>query len=200
MIAAVPTDADNPDITALLAQWRGGDRAAHDMLMRVVYPVLRDMARARLRNSPGEPTLRATELVNEAYAKLVRTSSAQWQNRMHFFAVAAHAIRNFIVDYLRARGAEKRGGDLPFASLDDVADEAAHHDMIDLRIDWLAVHDALGDLEALDPACAQVVELKFFSGLTTDEIAQTQAVSRATVVRQWRFARAWLADRLRDRR
>ena len=89
----MPTDADSPDITALLAQWRDGDRAAHDMLMRVVYPVLRDMARARLRQSPGEPTLRATELVNEAYAKLVRASGAQWQNRMHFFAVAVAPLR-----------------------------------------------------------------------------------------------------------
>ena len=195
----MPVNEDNPDITALLAEWRSGDREAHDLLMRIVYPVLRDIARVRLRQSPGEPTLRPTELVNEAYMKLLRTGNAGWQNRAHFFAVAARAIRSFIVDYLRARASDKRGGDLPFVPLDDVGDDLAQHDLIDLRIDWLAVHDALDDLEKLDAACAQIVELKFFSGLTTDEIAQAQSISRATVVRQWRFARAWLADRLRHR-
>ncbi|HJU38811.1 MAG TPA: ECF-type sigma factor [Tahibacter sp.] len=194
----MPSYEDHPDITALLAHWRSGDQATHEALMRIVYPVLRDIARARLRHSPGEPTLRATELVNEAYMKLVRTGKGGWQNRMHFFAVAARAIRGFIVDHLRARHADKRGGNLPFISLDDAGD-AATEDVIDLRIDWLAVHDALNDLEALDPECAQVIEMKFFSGLTTEEIAEALSVSRSTIVRQWRFARAWLADRLRDR-
>jgi RNA polymerase sigma factor (TIGR02999 family) len=200
MIIDVPSYENHPDITALLAQWRSGDRATHEALMRIAYPVLRDIARARLRRSPGDPTLRATEIANEAYLKLVRTGNPDWKSRMHFFAVAAHAIRSFIVDHMRARNADKRGGDLPFVSLDSVKDDAAADDMIDLRIDWLAVHEALVDLEALDGECAQMVELKFFSGLTTEEIANALGVSRATVVRQWRFARAWLADRLRDRR
>lgn len=196
----MPPSAENTDITALLLEWRNGNSQAHEALMRVVYPVLRDIAQARLRRAPGEPTLRATELANEVYTKLARADSIGYQSRAHFFAVAARAIRNFVVDYLRARDAEKRGGDVPFVALEDAVDDVSADNAIDLRVDWLAVHGALSDLEAIDAACAQVVELKFFSGLTTDEIAQTLSISRATVVRQWRFARAWLADRLQHTR
>lgn len=187
---------DDTDITALLADWRKGDEKARDALMRAIYPVLRDIARARLRAAPGDPSLRATELVSEAYAKLARVDNIEWQSRVHFFAVAARAIRNFIIDYLRARESAKRGRDVAFVPLDE-AHDAAYDGLIDLRIDWLAVHAALNDLERIDAPCATIVELKFFSGLTTEEIAEAQSVSVATVVRQWRFARAWLEDRLR---
>jgi len=138
--------------------------------------------------------LRATELVNEAYTRLAG-SDIDWQSRAHFFAVAARAIRNIVIDYVRAQGAEKRGGDLPFVSM-ELAAEASGEDGVDLRVDWLSVHAALIELEGLDAEVARVVELKFFSGLTTDEIAAATSTSRATVVRDWRFARAWLADRL----
>jgi RNA polymerase sigma factor (TIGR02999 family) len=184
----------NSDITGLLQRWRGGDREAENALVRVVYPVLRDLARARLRRAPDDFTLRATELANETYARL-SGADVDWRDRTHFFAVAARAIRNIIVDYVRAQSAEKRGGDLPFVPL-ELAMEVASEDAIDLRVDWLSVHAALDELELLDAGVARVVELKFFSGLTTDEIAVAASISRATVVRDWRFARAWLADRL----
>lgn len=183
------------DITALLARWRAGDREAENALMKAVYPVLRELARLRLRRSGGDPTLSATELVNEAYSRFARNTAIDYQNRAHFFAVAARAIRHFVVDYLRARSSEKRGGGLSFVGLDDAEDGRAE-DLIDLRIDWLAVHEALNRLEQIDGECARIVELKFFSGLTTEEIALASGVSRATVVRNWRFAKAWLIDQL----
>jgi RNA polymerase sigma factor (TIGR02999 family) len=178
----------------LLGRWRTGDRAAEAELMRYVYPVMRDIARMRVRRMPSDFTLRATELANEAYARLAQ-SAVDWRDRTHFFAVAARAIRNIVVDYVRAQEAEKRGGDLPFVPL-ELAAEVAGDDAIDLRVDWLSVHNALDELEELDAGISRVVELKFFSGLNTDEIAQAAGISRATVVRDWRFARAWLADRL----
>jgi len=186
------------DITALLSRWREGDRDAENALMTAVYPLLRELAQMRLRRSGGDPTLSATELVNEAYARLARGEGVDYQNRAHFFAVAARAIRNFVVDYLRARGSEKRGGGLPFVELDR-ADSHQVDDLIDLRTDWIAVHDALNRLEEIDRDCARMVELKFFSGLTTEEIALASGVSRATVVRNWRFAKAWLLDQLTPR-
>jgi RNA polymerase sigma factor (TIGR02999 family) len=182
------------DITGLLNRWGAGDREAEVELMRIVYPIMRDLARARLRRLPGEFTLRATELANEAYTRLA-VGNVDWKSRTHFFAVTARAIRNVVVDYVRAQSAEKRGGDLPFVPLDLAADVAGE-DAVDLRVDWLGVDAALTELQALDAGIARVVELKFFSGLTTDEIADAASVSRATVVRDWRFARSWLADRL----
>lgn len=190
--------SDDTDITALLARWREGDRDAENALMTAVYPLLHELAQLRLRRSGGDPTLSATELVNEAYARLARGDGVDYQNRAHFFAVAARAIRNFVVDYLRARGSEKRGGGLPFVELDR-ADGLQTEELIDLRTDWIAVHDALNRLEEIDRDCARMVELKFFSGLTTEEIALASGVSRATVVRNWRFAKAWLLDQLAPR-
>lgn len=182
------------DITALLGRWRSGDRDAEAELMGLVYPVMRDIARARVNRMRSDFTLRATELANEAYTRLV-ASSVDWQSRGHFFAIAARAIRNVVIDHVRAQDAEKRGRDLPFVPLELAAEDAADG-MIDLRVDWLSVHAALNELEILDSGISRVVELKFFSGLNTDEIAAAAGISRATVVRDWRFARAWLADRL----
>ena len=182
------------DITALLGRWRSGDRIAEAELMDVVYPVMREIARARVRRMPSDFTLRATELANEAYTRLA-ASNVEWQDRAHFFAVAARAIRNIVVDYVRAQDAEKRGGDLPFVPL-HMVDDSSGQDAIDLRVDWLSVHAAINELEALDASISRIVELKFFSGLNTDEIAEAAGISRATVVRDWRFARAWLANRL----
>lgn len=166
--------------------------------MTAVYPLLRELAQLRLRRSGGNPTLSATELVSEAYSRLARGDGVDYQNRAHFFAVAARAIRNFVVDYLRARGSEKRGGGLPFVE-PDRADGLQAEDLIDLRTDWIAVHEALNRLEEVDRDCARMVELKFFSGLTTDEIAMASGVSRATVVRNWRFAKVWLLGELAPR-
>jgi RNA polymerase sigma factor (TIGR02999 family) len=185
------------DITALLHRWRDGNRDAESELMGIVYPVMRELARARVRRMPSDFTLRATELVNEAYARLAG-ADVDWKSRSHFFAIAARAIRNVVVDYTREQAADKRGRDLPFIALDLAVNEASD-DLVDLRVDWLLVHTALNELEIFDADIARVVELKFFSGLTTEEIADAAGISRATVVRDWRFARAWLADRLGGR-
>ena len=184
-----------PDITGLLEAWIGGDREAENTLLNTVYPVLRDIARARLRRLPGGLTLSATEIAHEAYAKLALADDIGYKSRAHFYAVAARAVRHIVIDYVRARGSDKRGGKLPLVSLDAV-DHEDHATSIDMEVDWLSVHDALEELAQLDQSCARVVELKFFSGLSNEEIAETTRVSRATVVREWRFARAWLADRL----
>ena len=187
--------ASSPDITGLLQAWIDGDREAENALLNAVYPVLRDIARARLRRQPGGLTLSATEIAHEAYAKLAQASDIGFKNRAHFYAVAARAVRHIVIDYARARDSDKRGGRQPVVSLDAV-DQADHAASIDMEVDWLSVHDALEELTKLDESCARVVELKFFSGLSNEEIAETTHVSRATVIREWRFARAWLADRL----
>lgn len=187
------SDMTSADITALLARWRDGDRGAEAALFRQVYPALRDIARARLRGS--DLTLSATELAHETYARLSRGAAIDYRDRGHFFSVAARATRHFVIDYLRTRDNRKRGGRAPFVALDEHADAVVYDD-INLDVDWIAVHEALVVLETVDGDGARVVELKFFSGLTTDEIAETLGVSRATVVRNWRFAKAWLTDRL----
>lgn len=185
------------DITALLSRWREGDREAESALLLQVYPALRDIARSRLRGL--SVTLSTTDLAHETYARLSRGTAVDYRDRGHFFAVAARATRHFVIDHLRGRGSDKRGGGLPFVALDEIEDDVAQEG-IDLGVDWIAVHDALTALERIDSESARVVELKFFSGLTTDEIAEAVGISRATVVRNWRFAKAWLADRLQASR
>jgi RNA polymerase sigma factor (TIGR02999 family) len=187
------------DITSLLSAWRNGDCEARDQLMEKIYPLMRDMARSRLRRSPQDITLDATDLANEAYTRLDGIRTLDWQSRAHFMAVSARAIRNIVVDHLRARSSDKRGGDLPFVSVEEL-DLDSGPVAINLDYDWLSVHVALDELETIDKSSAEVVELKFFSGLTTDEIAEAIGISRATVVRQWRFARAWMANRLNPER
>jgi len=186
--------SQHENITELLSAWRNGSRSAESELMEVVYPILRDLARARLAGTRSDFTLRATELVNETYLRLAG-GNIDWKDRSHFFSVAARAIRNVVVDYVRAKGAEKRGGDLPFVAL-DIEAESVSDGVIDLRIDWLGVHTALNELEHLNPEIARIVELKFFSGLTNEEIAASVGSSRTSVIRDWRFARSWLADKL----
>lgn len=182
------------EITALLARWKTGDRSVENDLLSQVYPVLLDLARAQIRRNSGVLTLQTTELANEAYARLHAQQSVDWQNRDHFFAIAATVIRRVVVDHLRQRGAEKRGGGLPFISLDDITESQTP--TVDESVDWIAVDQALTDLAEVDAECARVVELKFFSGLTTERIAEVCGSSVATVGRQWRFSRAWLGQRL----
>lgn len=191
-MASPPTD-----LTALLSRWRSGDRSAERELFDAIYPVLRGIAQARLRRLSTDLTLSATELVNETYERLLGSRRIEYRDRTHFFAMAARAIRHFVIDHLRTRGRDKRGGDLPFVPLSELDQaEPAGDDNIDLRVDWLAVHAAIEALEQVDTGCSRLVELKFFSGLTVEEIAETCGVSRATVVRDWRFAKAWLAQHL----
>lgn len=180
-------------ITDLLQRWRQGDRSVEAQLMALAYPTLLDLARAQARRH-GALTLQSTELAHEAYARLATQHGVDWQNREHFYAIAATVIRRVVVDYLRLRGRDKRGGGLPFVPLDQLAEDSAL--AIDDSVDWIAVDQALSEFEAVDPVAARVVELKFFSGLNTEEIARAMDSSVATVGRQWRFARAWLGHRL----
>ena len=182
------------DITRLLSRWKQGERSIDNELADAIYPTLREIARQHLRGQAGPVTLRATELANEAYLRLERQREVDWQNRSHFFAIAATVIRRVLVDHLRERGAEKRGGGLLQMPMDDLElhpDEQARE-----QVAWLAVDEALTELEQTEPGCARVVELRVFGGLTAEDIAGVCGTSTATVGRQWRFARAWLADRL----
>ena len=181
-------------ITELLDRWKRGDRSVEDALATDIYPVLRELARTQIRRHGGVLTLRATELANEAYERLHLQQGVDWQNRSHFHAIAATLMRRVVVDYLRNRTAEKRGGGQLFVALDEVQQRDAPFQGD--QVDWLAVDPALTEFAEAQPDAARVVELRLFSGLTKEEIAEVCGSSRATVGRQWRFARAWLAERL----
>jgi RNA polymerase sigma factor (TIGR02999 family) len=184
----------NQAITDLLGRWKTGDRTVEDELITIVYPVLREIAAAQVRRNSGVLTLQATELANEAYAKLAKQYAVDWQSRDHFFAIAATVIRRVVIDYLRQRGRSKRGGGLPLLKFEDLREDQTP--TVDDSVDWLSVDEALTELAGVDRECARVVELKFFSGLTSEKIAEVCGSSVATVGRQWRFARAWLGKRM----
>lgn len=174
-------------MTNLLRAWGEGDRQAFDRLVPLVYEDLRRLARALLRSERRAQTLQTTMLVHEAYLRLVGTSGSRPSDRLHFQRIAARAMRQVLVDRARSRDAQKRGSGQAPLSLDSAAQVSASADQ---RI--LAVHDALRALEALDPPLAEIVELRFFGGLTHEEAAQALGVSPATAWRQWQTARAWL--------
>lgn len=184
-----------PAITALLAQWKDGDRSVENRLASLVYPVLHDIARGQvLGRGGGAATLRPTELVSEAYERIADQKSVDWQNRDHFFAIAATVLRRVLIDHIRQRLSEKHGGDVRFVALDH-PDSDAIAGPGDI-VDWLAVDQALNQLAQQDPATAKVVEMRLFSGLSVEQIAQVCGSSTATVGRQWRFARVWMATQL----
>jgi RNA polymerase sigma factor (TIGR02999 family) len=176
-----------PTPTELLLAWGRGDAAAFDKLVPLVHEELRRVARAYMaRERPGH-TLQATALVNEAYLRLIDVKYVQWQNRAHFFAMSARVMRRILVDFARAHGNDKRGGGLQQVSLDGtvlVAPQAEE--------DVVALDLALQQLEKVHPRKSQVVELRFFGGLTLEEVAEALSVSLDTVKRDWRFAKVWL--------
>jgi RNA polymerase sigma factor (TIGR02999 family) len=184
--------ASGEDITLLLERWRSGDVGAEAALIERVYPVLRALSQQRLARG-GQITLVATELAHEAYLKLKDQRSDGFQNRGHFFAIAAHVIRRLIVDHLRERGAQKRGGDAMFVTLDAAAGVAAPAQD---AIDALDFDRMLTRLERIDARAAKLVELRFFTGLSIEEAAESAGVSPATAKRSWQFARAWLRDQI----
>ena len=177
------------DVTRLLLDWSGGDQAAHEQLLPLVYDELRRLAGAYMRRERPGHTLQPTALVHEAYLRLVDQERVDWRNRAQFVGVAALMMRRILANHARDRDANKRGGGAERVSL-TLAGDAFHQP----EVDALALHEALDRLAALDARKCQVVELKFFGGLTTDEIAQTLGVSAATIDREWSFARAWLYD------
>lgn len=175
------------EVTKLLADWSNGDQLALDQLMRLVEGELRQMAhRYMARQNPGH-TLQTTALINEAFVKLIGQPDKHFQNREHFFGVAASAMRHILVDYARSKQYGKRGGGAPMVSLDEaltVSEERA--------AELVALDDALKELASFDARKAQVVELRFFGGLSVEETAKVLDVSEITVIRDWSMAKSWL--------
>ncbi len=181
------TTMDAPDVTRLLRNWSGGDTHALDQLTPVVYDELRRLAASYMRRERQDHTLQSTALVNEAYLKLVDQKNVVWQNRAHFFGIAAQMIRRILVDHARAHKAEKRGGGAGVLSLDEAIGVPERRD-----VEVLALNDALTRLTEMDPQQGRIVELRFFTGLSIEETAEVVGVSPATVKREWAAARAWL--------
>lgn len=186
------------DITGLLQAWSAGQREAGDEVFSRVYRELRRLARAQLLRGRSGDTLGTTAVVHEAYLKLVDHDRLSVQDRQHFFSLAARAMRQIIVDYARSRLAQKRGGGAPHTDgADRVPDLAANVETAAERAaEVLAVDEALSRLSALDPRLAQVVELRFFGGLSVPDAADVLAISPRTLKRDWRKARAYLAREL----
>ena len=178
-------------VTQLLIRWRDGDETALNELTPIVYQELRRLAHTYMRRERPGHTLQTSALINEAYIKLVDHRGMRWQNRNHFYGVAAQAMRRVLVDHARARNYLKRGGGTWKVELDQAAAVAQQQ-----AADLIALDDALTDLAAFDPRKAQVVEMKYFGGMKTDEIAEVLGVSSITVNRDWRTARAWLLREL----
>jgi RNA polymerase sigma factor (TIGR02999 family) len=186
-----PAGAEPEAITRLLNAWQQGDAAARDRLFVAVYEELRRRAAIQMRREARGHTLRPTALVHEAYMRLMGQDRARWQNRTQFFAIASEMMRRVLVDHARERKAAKRGGTAVRVALEeDVAAADAR------EVDLIALDSALDELAAMDPRQGRVVEMRFFGGLGTAEIAEVLDVSRATVDRDWRFARTWLYRRL----
>ena len=181
------------EITSLLRKWGGGDANARDRLVPLLYQELRRLAHYHLRRERDGHTLQTTALVHEVYLRLCAHHDPEWQDRAHFFAVAARIMRQILVDYSRRRGAEKRGGQAVIVSLDEAL-------AIPLAkpVDLVALDGALEELAAFDARKCQVVEMRFFVGLEAKEIAKVLQTSEATVRRDWLLAKAWLYRRLEE--
>ena len=174
-------------VTELLVRWRDGDREALDSLMPLVYAELRRLAQYYLRRERSDHTLQSTALVHEAYLRLAGQNPPHWQNRAHFFGIAAHVMRQILVEHARALNAAKRGGGACKITLDAALDIQQKAD-----VDVIALDGALDRLNELDPQQSRIVELRFFAGLTIEDTAEVIGISPATVKRDWTSARAWL--------
>ena len=178
-------------ITELLVAWSGGDKSAIESLMPLVYDELRRLAHRHMnRERPGH-TLQTTALVNEAYLRLVNWRDVQWQDRAHFFAVSAQMMRRILVDFARERQYLKRGGGALRVSLSEAASLTDQH-----GADLVALDEALTALADMDPRKGQVVEMRFFGGMSVEEVAEVLKVSEETVIRDWRLAKVWLLRQL----
>ncbi len=180
------------DVTQLLLDWNSGDPVARERLIQAVYDELHRLAHSYLRRERvGGSLLQTTALVHEAYIRLVGATSVQWQSRAHFFGIAANLMRQILVDEARARQANKRGGDALRVSID-----GALNSPIRQAREILAVNDALEALARRDPRQSQIVEMRFFGGMTEEEIGETLGINPRTVRREWSVARAWLLKEL----
>ena len=178
---------ERPDVTTLLLRVKVGDRSAESDLMPLIYDELRAIARNHMRHERQNHTLQATVLVHEAFLQLAGDSNVEWQNRAHFFALASRAMRRILIDYARAAHAEKRPG-----AHEQVELESALIFTEERKVDVLALNEALERLATWDPRQSQVVEMKFFAGLSFEEIAEVLNISDRTAKRDWMMARAWL--------
>jgi RNA polymerase sigma-70 factor, ECF subfamily len=181
------TDSSINEITGLLLAWGKGDEAALEKLTPLVFDELRKQARRYMRRQRTGHTLQTTALANEAYLRLIDSSRVQWQDRAHFFAVAAQLMRRILVDFARARGNLKRGGGAPVITLEEAPEIAAER-----SADLIALDDALKTLAELNPRQCRIVELRYFGGLTEEETAEALRISPRTARRDWSLARAWL--------
>lgn len=186
------TSRPSKDVTQLLLDWRGGDQKALDLLMPMVYDELRRLAGRYMRSERKEHTLQATALVNEAYIRLV-DMKVSWTDRAHFFAVAARLMRRLLVDHARASQRAKRQSEGPKVSLDECVEISAKPSLDLVRLD-----EALTRFATFDPRKAEIIELHFFGGLSNEEVAEALGVSRATVQRDLRLAKAWLNRELKQ--
>jgi RNA polymerase sigma factor (TIGR02999 family) len=194
----LPYNANKPlgeessgEITILLRAWNGGDQAAFDRLTELVYPELRRMARRYMKNERQANTLQATALVHEVYFRLVDVRRVEWRERVQFYAMAAQMMRRVLVDAARARGSKKRGGSAAKVNIDNTAVVSPAPDRSILALD-----EALTTFSRLAPRQARVVELRYFGGLTEEEIVAALDISPRTVRRDWSFAKAWLSREL----
>jgi len=179
------------DITQILLKWRDGDNAALEELMPLVHDELRRLAVRYLRHERANHTLQPTALVNEAYMRLVGQQKVEWQSRAQFYGLASTLMRHILVDYARKNQTTKRGGDLHRVLL-----ESTNQTALDPKIEFLAVHEALERLATFDLQKSRIVELRFFGGLSIEEIAEVLGIGHATVERDWKLARAWLRREL----
>ncbi|MBX7222403.1 MAG: sigma-70 family RNA polymerase sigma factor [Blastocatellia bacterium] len=180
------------EFTMLLKNWRSGDQTALDRLMPVVYEELRRIASSHMARERSDHTLQTTALVHEAYLKLVKQKDIEWQDRAHFLCLASRFMRQILVDHARTQTYQKRGGGAIQVSLDDNLKIAP-----DRSAEFLALDEALTRLAAVDPRKCQIVEMRSFSGMTVEEIAEVLNLAPVTVMRDWRFAKAWLQRELR---
>lgn len=189
---AVSSEIPHGDITRHLLAWRAGDRHAAAMAFSALYAALRRAAERALSKERIDHTLGPTGLVGEAFFRMLEQQHVEWQSREHFIAIAAQMMRRILVDHARGRGTAKRGGGVSTLPLDDAALVP-----VDSLGELIAIHDALETLAAVDGTQSEIVELRFFGGMTHEEIASYLGVSLATVERRWRLARAWLYRELR---
>ena len=181
----------NHDITDLLNTWSRGDSTSADKLFDLVYPQLRQVARRHLNLEPNPPSIQATELIHETYLRLLDQRQCRWQNRAHFFAIAATLIRRILVDHAKYRRRHRRGGGVAHLPLSDVT-----LSVNGFNLNLLSLDQALVELAGIRMTAARIIELRYFAGLDLDEAAQVLGLSQSTAKRKWRFARAWLAQRL----
>jgi RNA polymerase sigma factor (TIGR02999 family) len=186
------TETKTESVTRLLIELSHGNHAAIDALLPLIYDELRSLAANYLRRERPSHTLQPTALVHEAYLRLVDQTRVNWQNRAHFFGVAAQMMRRILVDHARAQGAGKRGADFQKLSLDENIDKA-----VERSHELVALDEALRELAEIDEQKSRIVELRYFGGLTVEETAEVLGVAPITVKRHWRMAKAWLSKRMK---